>query len=77
VNQLIGIIAAMQVLSQVAAAYAGSTSTSLGIDGMSQSVSTPGPNRYQIRIEELRAHRALLVKKIKKSYGSKFVVGTV
>lgn len=77
VNQLIGIIAAMQVLSQIAAAYAGQTSTSLGIDGMSQSVSTPGPNRYQVRMQELKDQRALLVRKIKKSYGGKFVVGTI
>lgn len=77
VNQLIGVIAAMQVLSQVAAAYAGQQSTSLGLDGMSQSVSTPGPNRYAKRMEELQAQRALLVKKLKKSYASKIIVGTV
>jgi hypothetical protein len=77
VNNLIGIIAAMQVLSMIAAAYAGATSTSLGIDGMSQSIGSPGPNRYAKRMEELQAQRALIVRKLKKSYASKFVVGTV
>jgi hypothetical protein len=77
VNQLIGIIAAMQVLSQIAAAYAGQTSASLGLDGMSQSTSTPGPNRYQVRMQELKEQRIMLVKKIRKGYGSKFIFGTV
>lgn len=77
INQLIGIIAAMQVLSQIAAAYAMVQSTSLGLDGMSQSVSTPGPQRFAKRMEELQAQRTLLVKKLRKSYGQKIVVGTV
>jgi len=73
----IGTIAAMRVLGQIAAAYALFTSTSLGIDGMSQSVSTPGPQRFAVRMEELKADRALYVKKIKKIVGTKLVVGTV
>ena len=77
VNQLIGTIAAMHVLSMIAAAYAAYTSTSLGVDGLSQSVGTSGPQRYQVRMEELKAERALCVKKLKKSYGSKFVVGNI
>lgn len=77
VNNLIGTIAAMRVLSQIAAAYALFTSTSLGIDGMSQSVSTPGPQRFAVRMEELKADRALYVRKIKKIVGTKMVVGTV
>lgn len=77
VNELIGIIVAMRVLSQIAAAYAIFTSTSLSLDGMSQSVSTPGPQRFQVRIEELQKQRDLMVRKIKKIVGSKLVVGTV
>lgn len=77
INNLIGTIAAMRVLSIIAAAYAGSTSTSLGMDGMSQSVSTPGPQRYAVRIEELKADRALYTKKIKKNLGLKVFSGTV
>lgn len=77
VNELIGTIAAMRVLSMIAAALAQTTSTSLGLDGMSQSVSTPGPQRYQLRMEELKADRALFVKKIKKNLGQKIFSGTV
>jgi hypothetical protein len=77
VNNLLGCIVAMRVLSMIAAAYAGATSTSLGLDGMSQSVGTPGPNRYQVRMGELEKERALCVKKLKKQFGASFVVGTV
>jgi hypothetical protein len=77
VNNLLGVIVAMRVLSMIAAAYASFQSTSLGIDGMSQSVSTPGPQRFKIRMDELAAERKLLVNKLKKAFGSKFVVGTI
>jgi hypothetical protein len=77
VNNLIGCIVAMRVLSQIAAAYAMWSSTSLGLDGMSQSVSTPGPQRFKVRMEELEKDRALMVRKIKKMFGGKFVVGTI
>jgi hypothetical protein len=77
VNNLIGLIVAMRVLSMIAAAYATYQSVSLGMDGMSQSVSTPGPQRFKIRIEELEKERALVVRKLKKAFGSKFVVGTI
>ena len=77
INNLLGCIVAMRVLSMIAAAYAGSTSTSLGLDGMSQSIGTPGPQRYKVRMEELVAERALIVKKLKKAFGSKFTFGTV
>lgn len=71
VNRLIGVIAAMMTLTQIAAAYAHATSVSLGVDGVSQSVGTPGPQRYQVRMEELKAERDELVAKLKKGYGKK------
>lgn len=77
VNELIGTIAAMEILSMIGAAYAGATSTSLGIDGMSQSVSTPGPERYSRRMEELDAKRKLLTKKLRGKYNTKIVSGTI
>lgn len=77
VNEMIGTIAAMRTLSQIAAAYAAQTSTSLGIDGMNQSVGTPGPNRYQVRMQELAADRKLYMRKLKKLFGTSFVAGTV
>lgn len=77
VNELIGTIAAMRVLSQLAAAQAGQNSVSLGLDGLSQSVSGPGPDRYKTRRAELTEEKALLVRKLKRTYGTSFVVGTV
>lgn len=77
VNNLIGVIAAMRVLSMIGAAYANFTSVSLGIDGMSQSVGTAGPQRYKQRMDELTAERALLVRKLKKLGGGGILVGTI
>ncbi len=77
INSLVGAIAAMQVLSLLGAAGANNTSVSLGLDGASQSTSGPGPNKYQLRMQELAAQRKLLVKKAKKMFGTAFVIGTV
>lgn len=71
VNELIGTIAAMEILSMLATTYAQVQSHSLGIDGLSQSISTPGPQIYKIRLEELDVKRKLLVKKLKALYGRK------
>ena len=77
VNQLIGTIVAMEILSMLAAAYAQATSTSLNVDGLGQSVSGPGPARYQIRMGELDKQRQLLVKKLKGKYATKLVSGSI
>lgn len=77
VNALIGTIAAQKVLSQIAAASSGQTSVSLGIDGASQSVGMPGPERYRTRMEELQQQRKLYVKKLRKMFGTTFVASTV
>lgn len=69
VNQLIGCIAAMEVLSQLATTFSRTSSSSLGIDGFSQSVSTPGPELFNLRMQELGAKRKWLVNKLKKSFG--------
>ena len=71
VNELIGTIAAQEILSMLAATNAGNNSHSLGIDGLSQSVSTPGPEIYKNRYNELAEKRAGLVKKIKSLYDRK------
>lgn len=77
INELIGTIAAIEVLSQLAATYAHATSTSLGIDGLSQGVSGPGPQRYKLRIDELEAKRKTLKNKVKTIYGLKIFSGQV
>lgn len=77
VNELIGTIAAMEVLSMLATTYARNTSTSLGIDGMSQSIGTPGPNLFRVRMEELGDKRQRLIGKLKAAYGTKLFSGNV
>lgn len=67
VNDLIGIEAAIAVLGLLGATNRVS-SHSLGIDAMSQSVSTPGPNVYQFRIEQLTQTKEILKNKIKALY---------
>jgi hypothetical protein len=70
VNDLIGTIAAMDILSMLGATYGRAQSYSLGLDGLSQSISTPGPNLFQVRMEELKDKKTQLLKKIK-AYGGK------
>lgn len=65
INELIGVIASIDILSTLAAMLARYTSTSLGIDGLSQAVSGPGPNIYALRIQELEERRRRLVKEVK------------
>ena len=71
VNDFIGVIAASEILSMLAVTYAKVQSHSLGIDGLSQSVSTPGPQIFAQRLEELEKKRLLLSKKIKSLTGRK------
>jgi hypothetical protein len=77
INDLIGTIAAMDVLSMLAVTYARTNSHSLGIDSLSQSISTPGPQLFKVRLEELTAKRTLLTNKVKALMGRKFVSSNV
>lgn len=77
VNDYIGTLAAMEVLSQLALTYARANSHSLGIDGLSQSVSTPGPQIFKVRLEELEEKRKRIEKKIKAIFGYKIFSGTL
>jgi len=71
VNELIGTIAAMDILSMLGATDADVTSRSLGIDGMSQSIGGPGADKFRPRIEELAKKRQQLVRKLKTKLGMK------
>ncbi len=72
INDLIGTIAAMEVLSQLASTYGKSSGSSLSIGGGSQSVSTPGPEIFTKRMNDLELKREMLVAKMKTYYGLKF-----
>jgi hypothetical protein len=75
VNELIGIIAAIDVLSQVAATFI-YNSQSQSQDGISQSSSGPGPNVYVRRIEDLEARRAIIKKQLKSIFSTRYMVGS-
>jgi len=77
VNQYIGTIAAMDVLSQLAATFGRSSGSSLSIDGMSQSVSTPGPEIFTKRLKDLADERKMLVGRLKNVYHLKIFSGNV
>ncbi len=76
-NDLIGTVAAMEVLSMLGATYGRDKGGSLSIDGLSQSVSTPGPEVFTRRLEELEKKRMMLTKKLKTQYGQSIFSGNV
>jgi hypothetical protein len=71
VNELVGTIAAAEILSMMAVTFARNSSHSLSIDGLSQSVSTPGPQIFKVRMDELNEKRKRLVNQIRAIYGRK------
>jgi len=71
VNELVGTIAAINLLSSLALMYL-YNSVSLSQDGISQSSSGPGPRIYQLRIEELEKRRDELVIEITALFGRRF-----
>jgi hypothetical protein len=76
VNELVGVIAAMEILSSIAPSNI-YNSQSLSQDGISQSSSGPGPRLYEKRLEELGEKKAGLLKQLKGIFGSKFVIDNI
>ena len=68
INELIGIYTSIRVLSELQATKI-IQGGSIGVDGISQSVSTAGPQTYQARIEELKEEKKRKLKVLKKIYG--------
>lgn len=77
VNQYIGTITAMEILSMLGATYARTVSGSLSLDGVSQSISTPGPNVFQSRLQDLADKRKWLIGRLQAQLGMKIVFGNV
>lgn len=77
INEIIGCQAAIDVCNDMAAANFQISSHSLGIDGMSQSQSTPGPQVYKVKVDEMKEKKAMLVQKMKSIYGIKWAAGTI
>ena len=76
VNELIGVIAAIDCLSLIAPSNL-FTSQSLSQDGISQSSSGPGPRLYELRISELEAKKAQIISKLKGIFSGKFFIGNI
>lgn len=76
VNELIGAIAAIAILSEIAPSNM-FNSQSQTQDGISQSSSGPGPRLYEKRIEELALKQEMLVKKLKGIFSGKFFIGNI
>ncbi len=68
VNELIATIAAIEILGALAATFFRNGSHSLGLDGLSQSISMP-QNPFQLRIQELMDKRKMLTRKLRALYG--------
>lgn len=77
VSDLVGMRAAIEVLSMLGATYAFMTGGSLSIDAMSQSSSGPGPAIFQTRIAQLQQDYERAKRKFKKFCGLSIVSGTV
>ena len=77
INDMIGCSASIQILGMLGTTYAKSTSSSLGIDGMSHSIATPGGNIFNTRIEMLEQRYQMLGKKLKSLYQQKIWSSTI
>lgn len=73
VNRIVGITAAMHVLSQKAAQNK-YTATAISQDGISQSASGPGPQVYQNRINDLETERERLIGHVRSKFNQKYFV---
>lgn len=76
VNDLIGINAAIEVLSMLAANNR-ETSSSLGLDGISRGTGTPGPQIHAQRIQDLQQKKSEIIGKVQAMFGKKFIVSDV
>lgn len=76
-NELIAAYACLEILQMLAATNAEAQSWSLGLDGMSQSISGPGGELFGQRIKHLEEKRDKLVGKIKGRFGQKLFAGNV
>jgi hypothetical protein len=74
VNELIGCIAAIDLLSEIAPTFI-FTSQSQSQDGISQASSSLGPRIYEIRIADLRAKREKLENQLRTIFSNRFVMG--
>lgn len=75
-NELIGLQAGMDILNDLGATFRVS-SYSLGIDGINQSQTTPGPNIYAVKIKAMQEKFDKIFRKAKALYGVKIAASTI
>lgn len=73
ISQLIGLMAALNILSILGPILFPNTSISIGIDGASQSTGTFGPKHFNDRIEQLTKERDRQMEAIKGYYQKRFL----
>ena len=76
VNELIGTIAAMELLSNIAVNNI-HTSVSLSQDGIGQSSSNSGPLIFQLRMTELTEKKRILLGQIKRVFAAKYFLSNI
>lgn len=77
VARLVGLKASYDILSMLGSTFGFMTGGSLGIDGLSQSSSGPGPQVYAGRLQEIEKEMEMLKKKFRKICGLAITVGSV
>ncbi len=77
INEYIATVAAILVLSDLAATYAKTNSSSISMDGISQSSTSGGPRLFEPKIEQLEKIRDKLQKEIKNMYAQSMFSGSI
>lgn len=75
VNDLIGIKAAIKLLSQIGPVLFPAIGYGVGLDGMSQSVTTPGPQFLAGRLADLKEQEQKLEAQMKSYFGQDLIFG--
>lgn len=75
INELVGLKAALQILSIIQPVLFPFTSYGIGLDGTSQSVGGPGPMLFSERINHLKEEAARLMDVAKRYYNKKLQLG--
>lgn len=76
VNDIIGMTAAMNILSNRQSRFIVSSS-SISQDGISQSSSTGGTKVFQTRIEDMQARRDKMIKKLRSQFHQKYFLSNI
>lgn len=76
INQVIGMTSAIAILSELQSSNR-HTSSSIGQDGLSQSSSSPGPQVYKTRIEDLTAKRDKLMARVRAIFHNRYFLSNI